>query len=52
MREEGVNFPCGDLTLEGVLTIPEGDGPFPSVTICHPHPFIGEAWTIMGLRGL
>jgi len=36
-----VIFPCGDLRLEGELHLPEGEGPFPVVTICHPHPLYG-----------
>ena len=28
-------------TLEGYLHLPEGDGPFPGVVICHPHPLMG-----------
>lgn len=27
--------------LEGVLAAPEGEGPFPGVVICHPHPQYG-----------
>jgi len=36
-----VTITCGDITLEGVLHLPDGDGPFPGVTICHPHPQYG-----------
>ena len=36
-----VNFPSGQLFLEGILHIPEGEGPFPAVIICHPHPLYG-----------
>ena len=31
-------IPSGDVTLEGALLTPEGEGPFPVVVICHPHP--------------
>lgn len=49
MGEEGgkgvkqvlVTFPCGDLTLEGILHLPPGQGPFPAVVVCHPHPLYG-----------
>jgi hypothetical protein len=41
MKETKVKFPCGDLTLEGIVTIPEGNGPFPGVIVCHPHPLYG-----------
>ncbi|MFC2005273.1 alpha/beta hydrolase [Chloroflexota bacterium] len=34
-------FPCGDITLEGEWLLPEGEGPFPSVVVCHPHPRFG-----------
>ena len=41
MKSKRVIFPCGDLRLEGELHLPEGEGPFPVVTICHPHPLYG-----------
>jgi len=41
MKENYVTFPCGELTLEGVYHIPEGQGPFPAVVVCHPHPLYG-----------
>jgi alpha/beta superfamily hydrolase len=34
-------FSCGDLRLEGELSLPEGKTPFPAVVICHPHPLYG-----------
>jgi len=41
MIENRVKFPCGDLTLEGVATVPDGKGPFAGVVVCHPHPLYG-----------
>ena len=41
MKCKRVIFPCGDLRLEGELHLPEGKGPFPVVTVCHPHPLYG-----------
>lgn len=41
MRGEMVKFPGGDITLEGIAGVPEGDGPFPVVIVCHPHPLYG-----------
>jgi len=41
MQKTRVTFRCDELTLEGVLTIPEGMGPFPAVIVCHPHPLYG-----------
>lgn len=36
---EAFTFPSGDLTLEGVLHLPEeADSPVPGVVVCHPHP--------------
>ncbi|MFH1559837.1 MAG: alpha/beta family hydrolase [Chloroflexota bacterium] len=36
-----VTFPGPAGTLEGYLHLPEGDGPFPGVVVCHPHPRMG-----------
>ncbi|MFC2019791.1 alpha/beta hydrolase [Chloroflexota bacterium] len=36
-----VQFSCGELSLEGILDIPGGSGPFPAVIVCHPHPLYG-----------
>lgn len=41
MSENRVAFFSGTLELEGVLHIPEGQGPFPGVVVCHPHPLYG-----------
>ena len=41
MKKTGVRFSCGELSLEGILGVPEGNGPFPAVIICHPHPLYG-----------
>lgn len=39
MPSQPVTFPSADgLTLEGVITLPAGTGPFPGVVMCHPHP--------------
>lgn len=36
-----VTFASGDLSLEGMLHLPTGAGPFPAVAVCHPHPRYG-----------
>lgn len=41
MPTRKVLFPCNDITLEGMLCLPDGDGPFPAVVVCHPHPQFG-----------
>jgi alpha/beta superfamily hydrolase len=41
MNEKRVMFPCGTISLEGILGVPEGEAPFPDVVICHPHPLYG-----------
>jgi alpha/beta superfamily hydrolase len=41
MQQQRIIFTSGDLKLEGVLFLPEGDGPFPCVIVCHPHPLYG-----------
>ncbi len=58
MPETCLTIPAGDITLEGVLDAPEGDGPFPAVVVCHPHPQYGGDMSnnvvlaaVRGLRG-
>lgn len=41
MREVITEFHSGALSLEGILRIPEGRGPFPAVIVCHPHSLYG-----------
>lgn len=41
MIETRVTFPCGDLSLEGVVAIPEAVFPCSAVVVCHPHPLYG-----------
>lgn len=41
MKDLEVKIPCEDFTLEGKWYCPEGDGPFPAVVVCHPHPLHG-----------
>jgi uncharacterized protein len=36
-----VVFPFGDIQLEGILSLPDGNGHFPGVIVCHPHPLYG-----------
>lgn len=41
MPEVPLTIPSGDVALEGALLLPDGDGPFATVVICHPHPQYG-----------
>ncbi len=45
MKSIRADFPCGPsggrITLEGELQLPEVNGPFPAVVVCHPHPQYG-----------
>jgi alpha/beta superfamily hydrolase len=41
LKRVHTSFPSGKLKLEGVWHLPEGDGPFPAVIVCHPHPLYG-----------
>ncbi len=41
MNSGRVEFHCGEFSLEGILALPEGTGPFPAVIVCHPHPLYG-----------
>ena len=40
MRQTPIEFRNKALSVEGILTLPQGSAPpFPAVIICHPHPF-------------
>ena len=41
LNSDHVEFPCGDITLEGVWHLPGGKGPFSAVIVCHPHSLYG-----------
>lgn len=41
MDIQRITFSSDDIALEGVLRIPEGNGRFPGVVVCHPHPLYG-----------
>jgi len=42
MRQTAISFKSKGLTLEGVLSLPQGrTGPFPAAVLCHPHPLFG-----------
>ena len=41
MKRVHISFPSGGLSLEGVWHLPETNGPFPTVIVCHPHPLYG-----------
>ncbi len=41
MTEDYVRFTGAGLEFEGILHLPKGDGPFPAVAVCHPHPLYG-----------
>jgi uncharacterized protein len=38
MKRIPISFPSGSIALEGEWALPDGDGPFPAVVVCHPHP--------------
>lgn len=41
MKRVHISFASGGFKLEGVWHLPEGEGPFPAVIVCHPHPLYG-----------
>ena len=41
MRQSAVSFLAKGMTFEGVIALPDGEGPFPGVVMCHPHPLHG-----------
>ncbi len=46
MRQQSIGFRSGKLTLEGIVTIPQGaGGDCPGVVVCHAHPVLGGSMT-------
>ena len=41
MRQSAVSFIAKGMTFEGIIALPDGEGPFPGVVMCHPHPLNG-----------
>ena len=41
MKIQRIEFPCGNIALEGMISIPEDPGPWGLVVVCHPHPLYG-----------
>jgi len=41
VKELNLSFPCGQLMLEGCLTLPDAPRPTASVVLCHAHPLYG-----------
>ena len=41
MRQSAVSFITKGMTFEGIIALPDGEGPFPGVVMCHPHPLMG-----------
>jgi uncharacterized protein len=41
IKSKTVRFQSNKLSLEGSLNIPDGEGVFPAVIVCHPHPLYG-----------
>ncbi len=42
MRQAAISFTSKGLTLEGIISTPEGlPAPYPAVVVCHPHPRLG-----------
>src|SRR5512146_38592 len=41
MKEERITFKSGQLTLEGMIALPDGAGPHRAAVVCHPHPLYG-----------
>jgi uncharacterized protein len=52
MRLESVNFPCGELILNGYCYYPDVIGIVPGVVLCHPHPQNGGSMSSSVIRML
>ncbi|WP_114561347.1 alpha/beta hydrolase family protein, partial [Desertihabitans aurantiacus] len=44
-----VSYPSGDLTITGILLVPEGEGPFPAVVLNHGHIDRDRYWSGQGV---
>ena len=51
IKNRRVTFPSGELSLEGVLSVPEGAGPFPAVIFNHGSIVDGLGWPGATKRG-
>jgi len=52
MKQLPVTFPCGELSLSGYIYLPDSDGKFPGVVLCHPHPLHGGSMSNPIIREL
>ncbi|MEJ5187236.1 MAG: alpha/beta family hydrolase [Candidatus Geothermincolales bacterium] len=55
MREEKVAFYADSLEplrLEGILALPEGEGPYRPCILCHPHPIGGGSMHVALLKAI
>ena len=43
MPQVPLTIDSAGVALEGVLQLPDGEGPFGAVVVCHPHPLYGGA---------
>ena len=51
MRQQSIAFNSKSYTLEGIITIPNGNSKkFPAVLVGHPHPIIGGSMSSMVLQ--
>jgi alpha/beta superfamily hydrolase len=41
MNQKRIEFPSQGFLLEGIFSLPMGEGPFGLVIVCHPHPLYG-----------
>ncbi len=41
MTHRRIEFPCQEIMLEGIFSLPEGEDPCGLVIVCHPHPLYG-----------
>ena len=41
MDQKRIEFPGQGILLEGIFSLPKGEGPFGVVIVCHPHPLYG-----------
>ncbi len=52
VKQIPITFPCGNINLSGYIYLPDKNGTFPGVILCHPHPLYGGSMSVTIIREL